>query len=247
MKQRKTETQNQTSAVHEIVRQRANKQPQAAAHEPAQAEPNALVMQDTPMLGEMSTVTPVGRLMLFNCQTGVYSTHDDGAEVPQGSEFIAHADSAIHGWIRFDPDGGPVTSVMGGYFAPDWRLPQRSSLGEIDQSEWKIGLSGKPESPWKQSASIPLESTKSGAFFTLSGNNPTTVNGLYRFLNEYRLLRRRSPDALPVISLASGTYKSAYGSLVHKPILIIVRRVSGGDIAPPDTSTKALLDDEILF
>ena len=167
--------------------------------------------------------------------------------MPAGTEFIAHADTAIHGWIRFDPDGGPVTSVVGGYLAPDWRLPQRSSLGEMDKSRWRIGLSGTEEDPWKQTVSLPLESATSGAFFTLSGNNPTTVNGLYRFLNEYRLLRRRSPDALPVIRLASGTYKSKYGSLVQKPILITLRRISGGDVAPPDTSTRALLDDEIRF
>ena len=86
-----------------------------------------------------------------------------------------------------------------------------------------------------------------GAFFTLSGNTPTTVNGLYRFLGEYKLLRRRSPDALPVIRLASGTYTSRFGSLVHKPILITLRRISGGDVAPQDTSLPSLLDDKIPF
>ena len=69
----------------------------------------------------------------------------------------------------------------------------------MDKTAWRIGKSGKEEDPWKQTVSIPLEATASGAFFTLSGNTPTTVNGLYRFLNEYRLLRRRTPGALPVI------------------------------------------------
>ena len=247
MKPTKTEPKNQTAAVQEIVKQRANGQPQAAVPEPAQAEPGALVVQDATTLGEVSTVTSAGRLMLFNCQTGVYSTHDDGEEVPQDSEFIAHADSAIHGWIRFDPDGGPITEIVGGYFS-DWKLPLLKSLPDRDQSAWKIGLSGGPEDPWKQTAKLPLEDAKSGAFFTLSGNTKTTVLGIYRFLNEYRLLRRRSPDALPVIRLASGTYKSKYGSLVHKPILIIVSRVSGGVLSPPDTSTTAaLLNDKIPF
>ena len=170
MKPTKTEPKNQTAAVQEIVKQRANGQPQAAVPEPAQAEPSALVVQDATTLGEMSTVTSAGRLMLFNCQTGVYSTHDDGEEVPQGSEFIAHADSAIHGWIRFDPDGGPITRLWAATF-PTGSLPLRSSLREMDQSAWKIGLSGGPEDPWKQTAKLPLEDAKSGAFFTLSGNN----------------------------------------------------------------------------
>ena len=53
MKQRKTEPRNRASAVHEVVRQRANKQPKAAVHGPAQAEPNALVAQDTPTPGDV--------------------------------------------------------------------------------------------------------------------------------------------------------------------------------------------------
>ena len=236
MKQRNaTPKETPDAVVHEIVKQR-------------NTTASALVVpDDTPILDEASTVTSIGRLILFNCQSGVYSTHDDGEAVPQDAAFIAHAGDARHGWIRFDPDGGPVTSVTGGFFDPDWKLPSRQSLGETDESQWRVGLSSRPESPWKQTVSLPLEGTVSGAFFSLNGNTPTTVNGLYKFLNEYKLLRRRCPDALPVIRLASGTYTSRFGSLVHKPVLITLRRVSGGDLAPPDTSLPRLLDDEIRF
>ena len=73
------------------------------------------------------------------------------------------------------------------------------------------------------------------------------VNSIYKFLNEYSLSRNRHPDALTVIRLRSGTYKSKYGSIVHKPVLITLRRVSGKDSTPPDTSIQAILDDKLPF
>jgi hypothetical protein len=65
-------------------------------------------------------------LKRFNGQTGVYSA--EGEEIPAESEFIAFAGDTFHGWVRFDPDGGPTSSEMGPYFG-DWKPPLRADLG----------------------------------------------------------------------------------------------------------------------
>ena len=114
--------------ARDLVKQR---QTQEAQPEQAAQVPTVPPEETDAPEGE-GTTSIVGRLALFNCQTGIYSTHDDGAEIAQGSEYIAHGDLTIHGWIRFDPDGGPVTSVTGLYFDPAWKLPPRPSLGEMD-------------------------------------------------------------------------------------------------------------------
>ena len=51
-----------------------------------ETETTALAVQE-PVNGA-ATVTSVGRLLLFNCQHGIYRTHDDGAELPDGTEFM---------------------------------------------------------------------------------------------------------------------------------------------------------------
>ena len=116
--------------------------------------------------------------MLFNCQTGVYSTHDDGAGGAKAPNSLPMLSTTT--WLDQVLAAARLRRLWAAILTLTGGCPS-GFLGEMDQSEWKIGLSGKPESPWKQSASIPLESTKSGAFFALSGNNPTTVNGLYKF------------------------------------------------------------------
>jgi hypothetical protein len=76
-------------------------------------------------------------------------------------------------------------------------------------------------------------------------NNDTGRFSVKRFLNEYRLHRRRNPNSLPVIRLQTGSYKSRFGSLVHKPILAIVGRIEMGTNKLPDTSIPGMLNDDL--
>jgi hypothetical protein len=186
----------------------------------------------------------VGSLLRHNGQTGQYLT-GDGLEVPHGTECIAHADYAVKGWIKFTEDS-PVVRLIGPYFGADWSPPLFKDLPDNDPDSWRVGLSGKKESPWHPTIAFPLEDTKSGAFYTITATSPTGRGGLRRFLAEFQLFRRRNPNALQVVRLEDGTYRSKFGSTVHKPVLVVAGRVEVGNNTPPDMTVAGLIGDRII-
>jgi hypothetical protein len=189
-----------------------------------------------------SGVTYAGRLLKFNGQSGVY-TAEGGEQIPERTEFVAYADFAADGWLRFGDD--KTISLMGLRFDPNWVVPLEKDLPDNDRADWRDGLDGKLRSPWVRTISVPLENTMTGAFFTLSVQSPSARHSIDRFLHEYKLMRRRSPNALPVVELSSGSFKGKTGATVFKPILVVKGRVEAGANKLPDTSTAGYLNDAL--
>jgi hypothetical protein len=83
----------------------------------------------------------IGKLLKF--AKGVYIVGTE--EVPAGTEFIAHVESWVRGWVKFR--GGSLVEHRIGKVADGFKMPERNGLGDLDESKWESGLSGKKD-PW---------------------------------------------------------------------------------------------------
>jgi hypothetical protein len=84
-------------------------------------------------------------------------------EVPLGTEFIAHVQHWVRGWVKFR-DGSLIEHRVG-RVADRFVVPAREDLDETDQTEWATGPKG-PEDPWTQQSYLPLENVETGDIVT---------------------------------------------------------------------------------
>ena len=75
-------------------------------------------------------------------------TADDGAEIDKDTVFAALCDQTLIGFLKFNgPNEKPDTEM--GLLYGGYQMPARESLGDLDQSQWEIGLNGEPEDPYQ--------------------------------------------------------------------------------------------------
>jgi hypothetical protein len=95
-------------------------------------------------------------------------TRIDTDEVLTEQMWIARYDHALVGLRRFHGPGVPPTQHMGLAFDPDFRMPDRESLGDLDQEKWEH-LDGKPVDPWQVTSFLPLEHPETHELLCRSG------------------------------------------------------------------------------
>ena len=122
-------------------------------------------------LDEVAPSGIAGRLVKFT-KDGDYITTDDEQPVPEGTEFILLADDTLIGWIKFNGVGEAPERHMGLLF-DGFEMPERASLGDLDQKAWEIGLDGQPADPWQHQQCIVLQSTTTQELFTFSTSSKT--------------------------------------------------------------------------
>src|SRR5262249_32614549 len=77
-------------------------------------------------------------------------------KIPDRSGWSGMMTEPRHGWRKFvvvtteDGDIKSVPEYRVGKISEGWEVPPRESLGDMDQSKWKIGLNNKIEDPWKR-------------------------------------------------------------------------------------------------
>ncbi len=158
-----------------------------------------------------------GRTLKFN--NGRYFA--DGVDLT-GAHMIA-TDAAVL-WVCWDgTTRGPAENRV---TLPGDRHPSRGELDRFNESEWPVGLDGKPADPWRDTRHLFLTDTKTALPYTLilsSGGGRQAVADLMRQVGVLR--RQRGPDALPIIELASGMMQTRYG-LKPRPLFKIVGAVN---------------------
>ena len=99
---------------------------------------------DNPWLDVASEVgSDFGKLLKF--VKGKWEIGDD--TVPDGTEFVAHIDQIVRGWVRFDD--GKVSERRIGKVADGYKPPLREELADNDPASWKEkDANGKPRDPW---------------------------------------------------------------------------------------------------
>src|SRR5262245_6169604 len=86
---------------------------------------------------------------------GVYRRQSDDAQIPTGTEVAVVYDEIRVGWIKFLDKGQQPERKMGPVFS-GFVPAGREELGDLDETQWEIGLSGKPTDPWQFQVLVPL-------------------------------------------------------------------------------------------
>jgi len=196
-------------------------------------------------LDDVAPASTVGRLIKFS-KDGTFITHDDGAPVNPGAEFIVLADQTLIGWVKFGAPGEQPERNMGLLF-DGFVMPPRETLGDLDPSTWETGPDGKPADPWQHHRYVVLQHTDTQELFTFTTSSPTGRRAVGDLLKHYTRMTRTHPDQLPVVRLGVGgfNHKDDRVGWVKTPKFVVVGRAPRDSAAKPDTSTAAYLEDSL--
>src|SRR6266404_3652929 len=91
-------------------------------------------------LNEIAPASIVGRMVRF--KKGKFVLTDDDTEIGEDEDFICLADATMIGWVKFNKDA-PPDRIMGRWH-DGFVMPERETLGDLDESKWEPGLDNKP-------------------------------------------------------------------------------------------------------
>ena len=156
-------------------------------------------------------------------------------------------DEVLVGWIRFHRDGETPPDRVQGLLYDGFEVPPRETLGDMDESQWEPGLSGKPEDPWKHQNCLVLQQTETRELYTFVTTSETGRRAVCNLLRHYNRMRKAKADEVPVVRLRVGgfNHRDPRVGWVPTPVFAIVGRAPRDSAAKPDTSVAADLNDEI--
>jgi hypothetical protein len=146
------------------------------------------------------------------------------------TEFIAHVDSLVVGWIRFDDKKVAERILL--RRGEQKRLPDRDELSFADKAEWPLDTKGVARDPWVKQHYLPLLDTKDGALVTFVSGTVGGRIAVGKLCDLYLKTRQR-----PVIGLDVGYFKSKEFGKVAAPAF----RMIGYEDAIPAGSPEPVI------
>ena len=194
---------------------------------------------------EVAPASIVGRMVKFS-KEGTFITTDDDEEVSKDAEFAALCDETLVGWVKFNGEGEPPDRVMGLLY-DGFVMPQRATLGDLDEKEWDEGLDGKPADPWQHHIYLVLQDIKTLEMFTFVTSSKTGRRAVVDLLRHYDRTHKTHPDELPVVRLRTGGFNHKIERIgwVNTPKFQVVGKTNRASVTKPDTSVAAFIDDEL--
>jgi hypothetical protein len=182
----------------------------------------------------------VGELLRFN-KFGdfVHGSYDD--ELKCGTHLAAHMHTLTIGWQKWQ-NNRPAEAAMG-LLAEGFEPPQRSALGDLDQSQWEKDGDGKARDPWQFSNLLVLSDPKSNELFTFTTSSRGGLGAIGELAKAYSNHLRVAPDEVPIVELGMGSYKhpnKEYGE-IRFPILKQVNWIPSSQLPPLDGSAPEAL------
>jgi len=196
-------------------------------------EPNAAVVSyENPWLeAAAETGNELGRLLKF--VKGKYETGDD--EVPEGTEYVAHIDQLVRGWVKFEDN--KVVEQHLGKVADGFRIPARNELSDTDPEKWAKDGSEKPRDPWVAQWYLPLVNIESGELVTFVTGSKGGIRAIGMLCRVYG--RKNRDGLLPIVALKTRSYKHQQYGRIETPDLPIV----GWDGEPTASPTQPRIGD----
>jgi hypothetical protein len=238
--------QQKATAEKETAAVKANLPAPTAARATAVALPDSRTEVQR-YLDDIAPASIVGRMVKFT-KDGDFVTTDDDEKIGDDTDFIALADQTLIGWLRFNGAGAPPDRVMGLLYE-GFVMPPRETLGHLNPAEWELGLDGKPTDPWQHHVYLVLQRADTGELFTFTASSNTGRRAIGTLLRHYDRMGRTHPDMFPVVRLKAGGFqhKDDRVGWVKVPVLAVVGRHAKDDVAKPDSSVAADMDDQIPF
>jgi hypothetical protein len=195
---------------------------------------------------EIAPASIVGRLIKFG-KEGKFVTADDDELVDENADFIALCDETLVGWIRFSAEPDTPPDRIQGLLYDGFVLPQRDTLGDLDQKKWADGLSGQLADPWKHQINLVLQHTETRELFTFGTTSKTGRRAVGNLLRHYDRMQKTDTGEVPVVRLRPGGFNHRDERIgwVPVPTFCIVGRAPRDSAAKPDTSVAADMNDEI--
>jgi hypothetical protein len=184
---------------------------------PAQVQPASAVDDYLKDLGG-----PIGRIMKFN-KDGRFTT-GDGEEVAQDRNFAVIHDQIQVGYIKFGGKGEAPERRMGPLFN-GYRPPPRSELGDLDQTQWDIGLNGQPQDPWQPQIQIPLADVMTEELYLFGTTSVTGRKACGNLIAQAQRMARNDPDNYLVVALRTGGFNHAKFGRVKTPSFLVRGKV----------------------
>ena len=198
-------------------------------------------------LDEVAPANIVGRMIKFS-KDGKFVTPDDEGKVSENQDFIALCEETLVGWVKFNGQGEPPDRVMGQLY-DGFAMPARESLGDLNEKDWELGLDGRPADPWQHHMYLVLQQADTRELFTFVTSSMTGRRAVGNLLRHYDRLRRSNSDEVPVVRLRTGGFKHKDDRVgwVSTPVFIVFGKTPRDSAAKPDTSTEAILDDQLVI
>jgi hypothetical protein len=197
---------------------------------------------------EISPSMIAGQLIKFS-KDGTFVVAETEEQVSPDTDFVALCDETLIGWIRFRDDGEPPDRIQGLLY-DGFVMPARNTLGDMDETQWKPGLSGTGEDPFKHQICLVLQEPKTQALFTFVTTSVTGRRAVGNLLRHFDRMARRDPDSYPVVRLKPSGYhhKDERIGWVATPSFPVVGRAPKNSVAVPDTSPSSDMGgDQIPF
>jgi hypothetical protein len=211
-------------------------------------------VSDDPVQDYLDTYTvPTipGTQFRFNGKDAKYVLlNGDPLPLEEGDTFIFLSDQIWGGWIKFARDGETPPTRVQGLLTDGFRLPPRDTLGDTDESQWEIGLSGKAEDPWKHQIIILLQKIGADELYSFIATNPTSRGAVTDLINHTQRRKRSGKDDFPIVRLGTSSFERREPPKVKvwKPCFAIVGHQKKDDVIDPaNASIAADLNDAIPY
>jgi hypothetical protein len=191
--------------------------------------------------------TPMmGKHFKFDGKSGGYKVTSDESFLKEDTQVVVVYPQIQAGWIKFNGKGNPPDREMGPIFS-GFVPPDRSTLGDQDETKWEKGLDGKPQNPWQFQLMVPMQVVETGELLIFSTRTNTGKRAVDNLIEQCERMQQREPDFYPIIKLGIGGFQHRDERVgwVKTPALPRVGKAPKSDVSMATTSVADAMSDEI--
>ena len=111
---------------------------------------------------------------------------------------------------------------------------------DVPESEWVKDLSGNKVHPYRWTKYLYLLSVDTGVTSTFSSSTVGARIGIEELLSQIQAMRTMKPGAIPIVTLESQLFKTAYGNKPRPHFAIQGWRSAGGDAIGHDDEPELI-------
>jgi hypothetical protein len=214
------------------------------------AKSSALVVKGSSPVGAYLAQHGVGTGGTFIkfAKDGVYRKQADDAQIATGTEVAVVYEEIRVGWIKFLEKGEQPERKMGPVFS-GFVPPAREELGDLDEAQWEIGLSGKPTDPWQFQVLVPMHDIKNGEMYIFGTTSITGRRECDKLTSACARMQKSEPDFYPVVKLdVSGfEHRDSRIGWVRTPCFTRIGKAPKSDTSAAQTSLADNMSDAVPF